>query len=82
MRYVMMLLTMLPVSAAAQGFYGGAADGMRERERIELQRRALELDRRYGTSTYRDYEAEQLREAIEENNRLLRQQRIERFIFR
>lgn len=54
------------------------ADGMVDAQRLDLERRALEMDRQYGTNSFRDlrqeFEMQDLRRAIEENNRLRREQ--------
>ena len=73
------LFVALSSPALANGFFlGGMADGMREAQEIDLQRRALENDRRTGGSSYErlrmQIEMDRLRRAIEENNRLLKEQ--------
>lgn len=78
-------LTLFATAASAGGFfYGGAADGLATAQDLELQRRALEIDRRYGTDHYyelrRDRQMRDLQRAIEENNRLLRDERARRGI--
>lgn len=52
MRIAILLVALaIPASANAQ-FLGGMAEGRESRQRMELEQRALEIDRRYGTSTY------------------------------
>ena len=60
-------LVLTPAAAAAQsGFFsGGAADGIASSNRLELQRRALELDAIDGGSRFRHLRREQEMDAIE-----------------
>lgn len=71
--------------AHSQGFFlGGAADGAATAQQLELQRRALDVDRRYGTDDYEEMRRQQkmreMQRAIDENNRLLRDDRARRGI--
>jgi hypothetical protein len=83
MTVTLLVMGMLSTAAQAGGFaLGGAADGMAVARDMELRDRAFELDRRYGTSTYEDLRRDQqirdLQRAIDDNNRLLRDERARR----
>jgi parvulin-like peptidyl-prolyl isomerase len=76
-------LSLLASAAHGQGFFlGGAADGAATARQLDLQRRALDLDRIYGTDAYeelrRDQQIRDLKRAIDENNRMLRDERARR----
>lgn len=82
-----LLLTGLASAHARNGFFsGGAADGAAEANRLDLQRRAIELDSRDGGSRYyrlrQQQEAEETNRLLRENNRLLEQQRMDNLINR
>ena len=78
MRYVLCLLLGLAATANAEArngaFLGGWAEGASQAQELENQRRALELDPKYGTSHYDRMRREKMERLIEENNRLLREQ--------
>lgn len=66
-------------AAAGSGFSaGGMAEGMENAERLAIERRAVEIDRQYGTNHYRnlrqEFELQELRRELQENNRLRREQ--------
>lgn len=85
MRFVALILCFLPTAALSQGFYGGAADGMREAEERQMQRRALDLDARDGGSRYNrlqnQIQQERIQRQLEENNRLLRDMERNRILY-
>lgn len=86
MRFVVVLLCLLPTAGWASGFFmGGMADGMRDQQELDLQRRALDLDARDGGSRYKrtrdEIQQDRIRRQIEENNRLLREMERNRLLY-
>lgn len=82
-----LVLAGLTGAEARNGFAaGGAADGAAEANRLDLQRRAIDLDARDGGSRYhrlrQQQEAEETNRLLRENNRLLEQQRMDNLINR
>ena len=73
-----LLMASSAMARGGGGFFAGAAEGLQSAEELELQRRALEIDRMYGTDHYRelrrDKQMRDLQRAIDENNRLRQQQ--------
>ena len=71
-----MVLCLLSGSVLAEGFFlGGAADGMLEARRLELERRALEMDSDGGSRYDRlkqQHRLDDIQRLLEENNRLRR----------
>jgi hypothetical protein len=83
--YLAVILIVASAPAGAQGFfYGGVADGNAVARDMELRQRALDLDRRYGTDEFerlqQDRRQRDLQNALDENNRLLRDDRARRGI--
>ena len=79
-----LILCLVSWPVLAEGFLGGMADGMIEAQRLELERRALDLDRQDSCSRFdalrQRHQMDEIKRLLEENNRLRREYEMRRML--